>query len=116
MPFCEKGTEVIGNAAFQNCTALCNVKLPQSIRVIEPNAFINTALKEMILPDNIEKISAKAIVDVTLIVSQDSITHQYCVTKKLPFVFLDEGANNLHEDTGCAETADIMSYDSLGNL
>lgn len=108
-----EGTEVIGNAAFQNCTALCNVKLPQSIRVIEPNAFTNTALKEMILPDNIEKISAKAIVDVTLIVSQDSITHQYCVTKKLPFVFLDEGANNLHEDTGCAETTDIMSYGSL---
>lgn len=87
-----EGTEVIGNAVFQNCSALCSVELPQTLRVIEPNAFLNTALKEVRLPDDLEKISSKSTDGVTFIVTKGSLTHQYCETKKLPFVLSNERA------------------------
>lgn len=93
-----EGTEIIGNAAFQNCSALCSVELPQTLHVIEPNAFLNTALKEVRLPDNMEKISLKATENVIFIVTKGSITHQYCVKKKLPFLLSGERAKAVEKN------------------
>ena len=93
-----EGTEVIGNAVFQNCSALCSVELPQTLHIIEASAFLNTALKEVRLPDDLEKISSKATEGVTFIVTKGSLTHQYCVVKKLPFVLSDERAKALKKN------------------
>lgn len=51
---------VIGVAAFQNCENLTRVTLPDGINVIGANAFYNTNLTEITIPNKVTKIQGGA--------------------------------------------------------
>lgn len=49
---------VIGDAAFINCTSLCEVRLPEGLKIITPNMFYNcTSLKQIEIPESVELIA-----------------------------------------------------------
>ena len=54
--------EVIGNSAFDRCSSLmCEINLPESIKLIEDSAFNSTGIKgNLSLPHNLESIGSSA--------------------------------------------------------
>lgn len=48
--------ELISVEAFRNCTSLTEIKLPVSLTTIGYNAFTNTAISEINIPKNLQKI------------------------------------------------------------
>lgn len=50
----------IGDHAFHQCSQLVAVRLPQSITKISSNAFSNSGLKEIIIPDKVTSIGGDA--------------------------------------------------------
>ncbi len=55
------GIEVIGEEAFQQCTSLCKILIPPSIRVIKNGAFICcSGLMTAILNSGLEEIEEDA--------------------------------------------------------
>ncbi len=61
----EEGTEILGNYAFRNCTALETVVLPESLKEINWYTFALTALKEVVLPDGVTNIGMGAFKECT---------------------------------------------------
>ena len=53
------GLKAIEADAFAGCTSLEEVTLPDSLMVIEAGAFADTAVKEMVVPDKVERIKAR---------------------------------------------------------
>lgn len=52
--------ESINKAAFENCEKLKHIKLPESVKTIEPSAFAKTGLEEIVLSPSIESIDTLA--------------------------------------------------------
>lgn len=50
------GVEYIGNMAFYGCLSLKNVDLPNSIRIIEDEAFRQSGIENMYLPNSLIKL------------------------------------------------------------
>ena len=48
----------VGNNAFVNCTSLSNVIIPDSVKQIGYNAFENTAIKEIEIPDSVDIVGS----------------------------------------------------------
>lgn len=55
------GIEYIRYDAFRDCSNLSKVVIPDSVKSIEEMAFVNTALKTITLPQNLEEIQRYAI-------------------------------------------------------
>jgi hypothetical protein len=52
-----KNIETIRSGVFEDCTSLITIKLCESLKHIDPNAFWGcTALREVIVPDNLEEV------------------------------------------------------------
>ena len=47
-------------SAFHSCTSLRSITIPDSVRLIRSNAFYDTALTEIVIPDNVWEIEASA--------------------------------------------------------
>lgn len=55
-----KGVKVIGRNAFQNCTALEKIDLPDSVKDINTEAFYCAGLTELVLPPSVRNINLRA--------------------------------------------------------
>lgn len=55
-----EGIENIGNEAFQNCTQLLNISLPESLKSIGGCAFALCGFENIILPNNVSTIGENA--------------------------------------------------------
>lgn len=51
-----KNTKIIGLSAFKNCQNLSKCVLPEGLKEIQDEAFIDTSLERLILPKSIEKL------------------------------------------------------------
>lgn len=59
------GCTGIGNAAFEGCTGLTSVEIPNTVTVIRWSAFRGCkALKELVIPDSVREIGKDAFKDV----------------------------------------------------
>lgn len=54
------GTEIIGAAAFYECTTLKSVTFPESLKEIRSTAFYYTGLRSVVLPDSVETLDYKS--------------------------------------------------------
>ena len=76
------GLEIIGKRAFYDSSALTELTLPESVREIGSEAFWNTGMKEISLPDGIEKIAFDFFLpldmntELTVRVRRNSETHK----------------------------------------
>ncbi len=62
----EEGTEILGNYAFRNCTALETIVFPESLKEINWYTFaLCTSLKEVVLPDGVTNIGLGAFKECT---------------------------------------------------
>ena len=50
-------TKVLGYGAFSGCLKLNKISLPETVNTIEPNCFNDTAVKTLIVPSSVSKIS-----------------------------------------------------------
>ena len=68
--------ETIGDYAFSNCTALAKVEFSYGLRYIGERPFVNTAIRELTLPDTLldmdGNIAAGSIYDMTINISDSS--------------------------------------------
>jgi hypothetical protein len=49
--------EIIRTGVFEDCTSLTTIKLCESLKRIDANAFAGcTALREVVVPDNLEEV------------------------------------------------------------
>lgn len=54
------GTKKIASGAFQDCTALCIINLPNTLLEIGDNAFINTSIKSIKIPKGVLSVGKMA--------------------------------------------------------
>lgn len=54
---------IIDQCAFKNCTALVSAEFNDGLESIKEDAFINTGLKKVVLPDTVKDIGANAFRD-----------------------------------------------------
>lgn len=54
--FLPDGLRVIGNGAFDGCSALASIELPQQLETIEAFAFCRTGLTEITIPTSVKEI------------------------------------------------------------
>ena len=64
----------IGDFGFENCTNLTQINIPSNVTSIGTNAFYDTALERLELPDGITFMGAWAFSGTTLVCSRDSVT------------------------------------------
>lgn len=57
------GTSIIGARAFKDHTNVTDIEFPESLKIIEEEAFSNTGLKSLIIPDNVKHIECMAFSD-----------------------------------------------------
>ncbi len=55
-----EGVRCIGNGAFCRCASLCDVSLPNSLKMIGEMSFAATNIKDIIIPDSVELIEKRA--------------------------------------------------------
>lgn len=82
------GAEGIDHGAFENLLSLSKVRLPDNLRYIGQNAFVDTAVKELEIPESVEIIGAAIpayehwnIITVPLIERSLVIADEDCVIK-----------------------------------
>ena len=56
----EEGVTSVGNAMFESCSALEEIRLPQSLTCIGAMAFAYTGVKEIVIPENVTVIGSGA--------------------------------------------------------
>lgn len=79
-----EGLEEIGYSVFMGCTKLSKVHFPASLKTIYSNAFAESGLVEVLIPDNVEAICDGVF---------DNCT-------SLKYVYLGKGINNWYRVTG----------------
>lgn len=90
--FMSDGSSVdIGAAAFQNCKALTNIKLPQQTLSIGKNAFSGcTSLMKLTIPESVTEIGASAFSgtneEFTIYCKQDSEAHAAALKDEIKYV------------------------------
>lgn len=57
-----EGLEIIGKRAFKGCRKLADAALPSTVRVVEGEAFLDTALAQVDLPKGFERLGGNALV------------------------------------------------------
>lgn len=57
-----EGLAVIGKRAFKACRKLVRVSVPSTVRVMDDEAFLDTALEEIVLPGGLERLGGNALV------------------------------------------------------
>lgn len=57
-----EGLALIGKRAFRACRNLARVSIPTTVRAMGEDAFLDTALEEIFLPDGLEEIGGNALV------------------------------------------------------
>ncbi len=97
------GITGIGDYAFYNATALCEIVIPESVLSIGSNAFYGcTVLTKITIPDNVTSIGSSAFYGCTML---DSIA----LSKKLTVI----GDNAFY---GCSVLNDISLPDTLSDI
>ena len=127
-----KGIQIIGEAAFNECKSLTNIKLSDSVTSIEAYAFEGcTHISSIILPDNVNSIGVNpfestiitvklspdhpylAVIDGALFIKPDK-TLVYCPCLKESFVVPD-GIQTIGDNafSGCFKLRDITLPQSV---
>ena len=121
-----RGIPAIGAAAFADCYALEEVVIPDTVKLIGPNAFDScTGLARIDLPEGIEKISAHAFYDCDGLVSiklPGSLkfigegAFSWC--RKLESAEIPEGIEDIPEDMfdGCIKLKSVSLPKSIRKI
>ena len=89
-----QGIRIIGYYAFEDCTGLTSIIIPHGVTEVGGNLFkgcIN--LTSVFMPDSVEDMpwrgegTFNGCPNVTIICSEGSLTHRYCVDKQVHFIF-----------------------------
>lgn len=86
---CEGITEIC-ESAFMNCSNLTTVELPKSLRKIDVLAFSGTAIRSLVLPNNV-KLSSMAGLDSgcryfeKVVVKRGTVAHKHILENGKPF-------------------------------
>lgn len=85
-----EGVRVIKENAFEGCYILNSITLSDTVTEIEDNAFEDCeSLTSIIIPDSVKKIGMDIFnntPDVTVVCSEGSEAHQYCLENDLTYV------------------------------
>lgn len=62
-----EGVDTLERGAFMNCTNLKSISLPESLRRIYSDVFVNTALEELVVPKNVYHIDYNKLPDLKVL-------------------------------------------------
>lgn len=122
----DEGVTQIGKSAFQDCTELTKVTLPDSLTQIGNVAFNNcTALQSITIPKNVTRLGTTAFYNCTNLLSVEflselrvisSKTFSYCT--KLKNVILPDSLITINEEAfrGCTELSELKIPDSVNTI
>lgn len=89
-----EGLIAIEGAAFNNCTALSGMLMPQSLDEIGDSAFASAGLTSILMPGGIARMGAKVFAgcpqELRLVVPRDSAAQQYAQHAKLSYIHPEE--------------------------
>ena len=107
-----EGITRISMSAFYGYQFLKSVSIPNSVRTIDPRAFVDTSIDFIYIPDSVTTLGMMGYGDggvyrlfspfddyTTLIVSEDSYAHEWCVEHEKPYVI-----------------ASVISFDSMSDV
>lgn len=94
----------ISSYAFEGCTSLEKVKLPNTLKFIGPKAFFNCIyLKSITIPDSVEAIGEKAFDDRSvkrkIVISENSKIDDKALPLNVEIVIEDKGEEYMKTDT-----------------
>lgn len=113
--------EVIDNG-FVNCTSLKSIKLPDGLKEIRGETFINVPLKEIEIPSSIVKLNtafkATALKRVVIPKNVRILQGTFTMCRKLEEVVFEDGLIELQYDAfyGCDKLRKISLPDSLHKI
>lgn len=85
----ENGVQKISTRAFENCSELSSVNIPESVKKIESGAFLNcTSLGEIEIPSSVTTIGTSAFggcSSLTIIAEEGSAAYKYAEESGIPF-------------------------------
>ena len=99
-----EGLMFIEDSAFSECHKLAQINLPSTVEYIYEDAFAETALKHVVIPDNIAKVSRHCFEECKQL--ETVKLGKYCVwlgsgvfgnCKKLRYIQLNEGLESIGE-------------------
>ena len=103
-----EGIATIGDYAFENCTSLTEITIPNSVEIIGRNAFVRTVLTSVVLPDSITEMGINVFWEcsnletVTLSNSITSIPNStFFMCHKLSEIVIPEGVISIEYDAFC---------------
>lgn len=113
---------VICDSAFENCTGLSEIELPDTVTFIGSKAFRNTGLKSITFPESVEEIWTEVCLDCQFLeevnILSDKVTFKsntsgrYFAGCKLSTVNFGENTtkidNNLFRDAGFTSQAEVV--------
>lgn len=100
----------IGNSAFENCTMLTSIKLPQTLTTIGYDAFSGcTALTSLIIPATVTTIKNRAFCECVAI---KNVTYPNAVPNGIPQDAFSkiQFLGTLHVPSGCKEIFQASSF------
>ena len=118
-----EGLEIIRKHAFESASNLKEVKLPQSLKVIEEGAFRYSGLSSLVLPDNIQTIgdeafASTAIEEVSFHCADGTLQENvFNFCEQLRCVTIEEGTTNIRPNfAGCKSLESLYIPASVSQL
>lgn len=101
--------EVIGKCAFEYCSALTDIGLPDSIRIINDNAFYATGIETLHIPDSLEQLYSSVFAE-TKNLKYLYMPHELEAGKIGNYNFRDSGVEVLEYADGIETIRKTCSY------
>ena len=118
------GITVLGDYAFQNCSGLTNIVIPNSVTRIESGVFENcTSLISIVIPNSVTEMwdgvfyRCTSLTDVTLssgMLHFESATFMYCIS--LTSIIIPDGVISIDGFDYCSNLTSIVIPDSVINI
>ena len=120
-----EGLVFIEDSAFSECRKLTQINLPSTLEYMYEDAFAETALKHVVIPDNITKVSRYCFEECKQL--ETVKLGKYCVRlgsgvfgncEKLRYVQLNEGLESIGEYTfkNCQQLKEIYIPSSVNKI